>query len=227
MTTTKPSSTKIQITLNESNYVFWEFAMTDMLRDHGLLEYVLSNDELEVEGLSEADPSSRDYAKKKAKAASAISKNLGQEQIALILQHRGDPSAAWKALRNEYAGSSNQDVTTMIMEINKLRLNDCPSEEEAKSHFSKMTLLANKLRLRNPDGSMIELKNVAYVPDASANLFSVNAALIQLEKAGDKEAEFKEKTRSGKLVNGNGNVIVTCSKRGGLKYLDLHSDQDF
>lgn len=83
------------------------------------------------------------------------------------------------------------------------------------------------IRLRKPDGSTIELKSVAYVPDASANLFSVNAALIQLEKAGDKDAEFKEKTRSGKLVSGNGTVIVTCSKRGGLKYLDLHADQDF
>ena len=145
MATTKPSSTKSQITLNESNYVFWEFAMTDMLRDHGLLEYVLSNDELEVEGLSEANPTARDYAKRKAKAASAISKNLGQEQIALIHQHRGDPAAAWKALRNEYAGSSNQEVATMIMEINKLRQNETPSEEEAKLHFSKMTLLANKL----------------------------------------------------------------------------------
>jgi hypothetical protein len=116
--------------------------MTDMLLDSGLLEYVLSNDE---QVLSEAESSGRDYAKKKAKAASAISKNLGQEQVALILQHRGDPSAAWKVLRNEYAGSSNQDAATMIMEINKLRLNEMPSEEEAKSHFSKITLLANKL----------------------------------------------------------------------------------
>jgi hypothetical protein len=58
------------------------------------------------------------------------------------------------------------------------------------------------VKLRKPDGSFIELKNVAYVPNASANLFSVNAALIQLEKMGDKEAEYKEKARSGKLTTG-------------------------
>jgi hypothetical protein len=417
--TVKLGSTKIEIRLDESNYVFWEFAMTDMLRDNGLLQYVLSRDELEAEGLSPIDLKQEpDHVKNKAKAASAISKNLGQEQIALILQHRGDPAAAWKALRDEYAGSSNQDVATMIMEINKLRLTEQPTEEEAKAHFAKMTLLANKLRavgdehkiapnalattlllslpdefepvkyarlsgptkgltpqavrndviacikrrvaeagtrvdqpaamtttggrqrtgkkssqraqfrgkcwncqkvghrsadcrqrqggnagsgmialltclagtsqgprngsrdfvvdgaascghisarknhfgdsyrpvngtkpsiggigadaervlihgygnvkLKKPaDGSLIELKDVAYVPSASANLFSVNAALSQLEKTGDKDAEYKEKARSGKLTSGSGKVILTCSKRGGLKYLDLHSEQDF
>jgi hypothetical protein len=139
-------STKIEIRLDESNYVFWEFAMTDMLRDNGLLQYVLSQEELAAEGLQIASEEATDYVQQKAKAASAISKNLGQEQIALILQHRGSPAAAWKALRDEYAGSSNQDVATMIMEINQLRLTEQPSEEEAKAHFSKMTLLANKLR---------------------------------------------------------------------------------
>jgi hypothetical protein len=83
------------------------------------------------------------------------------------------------------------------------------------------------IKLRKPDGSYIQLKDVAYVPSASANLFSVNAALSKLEKTGDKEAEYKEKSRSGKLVTGNGKVIITCSKRGGLKYLDLHAEQDF
>ena len=117
------SSTKIEIRLDGSNYVFWEFPMVDMLRDHGLLQYVLSKDELEKESLPPLanidDPA---HAIKKAKAASAISKNLGQDQIALILQYRGEPDKAWKALRDEYAGASNQDVATMIMEINKLRL---------------------------------------------------------------------------------------------------------
>jgi hypothetical protein len=83
------------------------------------------------------------------------------------------------------------------------------------------------VKLRKPDGSYIELKDVAYDPNASANLFSVNAALSQLESTGDKEAEYKERSRSGKLVSGKGKVIITSSKRGGLKYLDLHSEQDF
>jgi hypothetical protein len=143
----KLSSTKIEICLDGSNYIFWQFAMVDMLRDHGLLQYVLSKEELEKEGLSPiSSDADQEHARKKAKAASAISKNLGQEQIALILQYRGEPNKAWKALRDEYAGASNQDVATMIMEINKLRLNEQPSEEEAKAHFAKMTLLANKLR---------------------------------------------------------------------------------
>ena len=87
----KLSSTKIEIRLDGSNYVFWEYAMVDMLRDHGLLQYVQyvrSKEELEKEGLSpKTTDAVPEHARKMAKAASAISKNLGQEQIALILTY--------------------------------------------------------------------------------------------------------------------------------------------
>ena len=71
------------------------------------------------------------------------------------------------------------------------------------------------------NGKPIVLKNVAYVPDATANIFSVTAALRQLKQTGV-EAEQRTTLRSTKVVNSKtGEAILTETLLGGLYYLDV------
>lgn len=83
------------------------------------------------------------------------------------------------------------------------------------------------VKLILPNGDQVLLKNVRYVPEGSVNLFSVRTALLQLQKAGDADAKYEVKTRSSKIVLGNGKTLLSASESGGLFYLDLASDQDF
>ena len=81
----------------------------------------------------------------------------------------------------------------------------------------------SSIQVRVEDEVDFKLKKYAEFIDATP-AFVVAESLKMLF---NKDAEFREKHRSGKLVDGKSNVIITCSKRGGLKYLDLHADQDF
>ena len=77
-----------------------------------------------------------------------------------------------------------------------------------------------KLKLAN--GQEVTLQDVAFVPKALANIFSVRTALKQLNGQGT----YVEEQRSSKIV-ADGGTIVTASERSGFMYLNLHQTQDF
>jgi hypothetical protein len=83
------------------------------------------------------------------------------------------------------------------------------------------------IEIRLSTGRQIILKDASYTPTASANIFAVRAALVQLEKGGSHGAEHREKSRSSKLLDGIGKTIMTSTVRNGLYYVDLHQSQDF
>ena len=76
-------------------------------------------------------------------------------------------------------------------------------------------------------GRKLTLLNVAYTPEAAANLISIHAALAALARSGDRDAYHKETLRSSKLVDGKGHTLLTGSLRSGLYFLDLATTQDF
>ena len=77
--------------------------------------------------------------------------------------------------------------------------------------------------LKLATGRCVTLHDVSYAPGAVANLFAVRSALSKLGKG----AEHRETTRSSKITDANGKVVLTSSLRQGLLYVDLASDQDF
>lgn len=123
----------------------------------------------------------------------------------------------------------------------------CGHVSTHKAHFEELDFIADKdrptiggigpqrikvhargnVRLKLANGKSITLTNVAYAPDASANIFAVRSALLQLGKDGKTGAEHHEQTRSARLLDGAGRTIVTSTVRKGLYYLDLHKVQDF
>ena len=86
--------------------------MTDMLKDAGLWEAV------------NGDESDK---KKVVKAMNAITKNVLEDQLELILD-TDTANAAWTLLKEEYDGSSSQDVATLTMQLNGVRLNTGANE---------------------------------------------------------------------------------------------------
>ena len=76
----------------------------------------------------------------------AIVKNVEPEQLPIILPHQSDPVAAWEALKSEHVGSSSQDIATIMIELSRKLLSTGANENEAKKHFSEMTMLATRLK---------------------------------------------------------------------------------
>ncbi|SPQ99608.1 unnamed protein product (mitochondrion) [Plasmodiophora brassicae] len=117
------------------NYTTWAFAMTAMLDAHGLADYV-----------DKSKSARATDERKKARAMFAITRNIGTSHMALIKGCTRDPAGAWDILRDEYAGKSNQDTATLLIELFGKRLDPCPSIEEAKAHFERMNDLNLRLR---------------------------------------------------------------------------------
>lgn len=123
-----------------SVYTSWRFAMTTLLTAYGLDLYVDSSKKVFA-----TDPV------KKAKDMLAITRNLELNQLTLIKSHANDPAGAWDALSKEYAGSTNQDMATLLIELFGKRLVENATVEQAKSHFESMTDL--NLRLKEIDAN--------------------------------------------------------------------------
>ena len=130
-TTKRTSGLKIAFKLNGSNYTLWAFAMETMLQDLDLLDVI---QESKKDGTQDDE--------KKAKAMNAIVINVEEEQLSIIIGFRGDPAGAWGALKEEYAGASSQDVATLLLEINSMRLKKGCTIDDAKDHFAKMQMTA-------------------------------------------------------------------------------------
>jgi hypothetical protein len=82
--------------------------------------------------------------------------------------------------------------------------------------------------LKGANGKDLVLKNAAYTPESTVNIFSVVAALRALQKCeGPHAPEHSERLRSTKLMDAYGKTVATSTARGGLYYLDLHRVQDF
>ncbi|KMS65151.1 hypothetical protein BVRB_038910, partial [Beta vulgaris subsp. vulgaris] len=118
-----------------SVYTSWRFAMMTLLTAYGLGDYV---DKSKVSLAT--DPV------KKAKTMLAITRNVELSQLTLIKAFANDPAGAWEALSKEYAGSSNQDMATLLIELFGRRLNENATVEEAKTHFESMTDLNLRLK---------------------------------------------------------------------------------
>ena len=82
-----------------------------------------------------------------------------------------------------------------------------------------------KIRLAN--GTDLIFHDVAYAPNAQANVISVQQTLARLYRQGDKEALHEERHRSSRLLSGTGTTLFTGSLRKKLYYMDVSHDQDF
>ena len=116
-------------------FTTWMFAMQTLLTAYGLADYVDKN-----KVAMATDPA------KKAKAMLAITRNVDMNQLSLIKGHSNDPAGAWAALSAEYAGSSNQDMATLLIELFGMRLQSNASVDEAKKHFEYMVDLNIRLK---------------------------------------------------------------------------------
>ena len=92
--------------------------------------------------------------KDKAKAMHAIAKNIAEDQLPVIIGCGNDPKAAWDALKEEHAGSTSQDIATILMELNTRKLVDEPAIEDAREHFTYMATLVNRLKSADSKRSM-------------------------------------------------------------------------
>ena len=150
----------IAFKLNNENYIDWAFSMETLFVDHDLMKYV-EPDACSVEPIAGTDDDSKSlyaaYQKGKAKAMNAINKNLEQNQIRLIRQHKGDPAGAWQALKAEHSGSTSQDIATMLGELGSIKLRAGASVEEADEHFEKMFALAIRLENADPKRALADI----------------------------------------------------------------------
>jgi hypothetical protein len=121
-------------------YTTWMFAMTTLLTAFGLQDYIDS-----TKSETATDPS------KKARIMLAITRNIGMAQLSLIKSFANNPAGAWAALSAEYAGKTNQDMATLLIELFGKRLQENATVAEAKSHFESMIDL--NIRLREIDAS--------------------------------------------------------------------------
>lgn len=147
MTTTRSSSSNdvnnnslsLGFKLNgKEMFTTWIFAMTTLLNAHGLGDYV----DQSKESLA-TDP------KKKARAMLAITRNVEMPLLSLIKGYPNDPAGAWSALSAEFAGKTNQDMATLLIELFSLKLASGASLEQAKKHIESMVDL--NLRLKEID----------------------------------------------------------------------------
>src|SRR5689334_146002 len=92
-------------------FTTWMFAMQTLLSAYGLADYVDK-----TKAAQATDPL------KKAKAMLAITRNVDLSQLTLIKGFANDPAGAWAALSAEYAGKSNQDMATLLIELFGMRL---------------------------------------------------------------------------------------------------------
>ena len=89
--------------------------MESMFEEHGLMDIVNGH----VSVVSGTDPETAAIlTKKKAKALSAINKNLDPSLLHVVMTFRGDLSGAWKALKDEFAGSTSQSIATLLLKLN-------------------------------------------------------------------------------------------------------------
>lgn len=79
----------------------------------------------------------------------AITRNVDLNQLTLRKAYANDPAGPWAALSAEYAGKSNQDMATLLIELFGMRLQCNASIQEAKKHFEAMIDL--NLRLKEMD----------------------------------------------------------------------------
>lgn len=86
----------------------------------------------------------------------AITTNIEAEQMVTILGFGDDPRGAWSALKAEHAGDSSQDIATITIELAQKKLHTGATIEEAKQHFSEMSLLAMRLRAADPDRALTD-----------------------------------------------------------------------
>jgi hypothetical protein len=119
-------------------FTTWVFAMTTLLNAHGLGDYI---DKTKVSTATDA--------KKKARTMLAITRNVEMPLLSLIKGYPNDPAGAWAALSAEYAGKSNQDMATLLIELFSLKLASGASLEQAKKHIENMVDL--NLRLKEID----------------------------------------------------------------------------
>ena len=86
MTTTNDNKLTIAIKLNDENCVLWEFAMITMLKVNGLYQHVVPIQSAtgQVAAETTTEP------KVRARAMYAITRNMEQDQLPLILAYRDD-----------------------------------------------------------------------------------------------------------------------------------------
>jgi hypothetical protein len=157
------NSMKIAFVLKAAeDYPTWAFAMTVMLDVHGLLETV-------VPGTTSSTATTAEVAVNKAKAMNAIVKNIDGSQMGLIMTHAGNPAGAWKALKEEHAGNTSQDVATLLVELNSRRLKRGATEEDVKNFFSEMANLQLRLAAANSERAISDadmaIKLLMALPD--------------------------------------------------------------
>ena len=119
-------------------FTTWMFAMQTLLSAYGLADYVDKTKEAIA-----TDPV------KKAKAMLAITRNVDLNQLTLFKGDANDQASAWAALSAEYAGKTNQDMATLLIELFGMRLQSNASVSEAKKHFE--TMIDLNLRLAEID----------------------------------------------------------------------------
>jgi hypothetical protein len=143
-----------------------------------------------------------------------ITKNISEDQIQIIIDYEEDPRGAWKALKAEHNGSSNQDIATLLMELGMVRLQENPSLEGIKNHFNKMTNLRAKIaatdKTRRPDDIDFATKVLLSLPSEFeqikyARLSGPTADLTFTRIKSEVEALVKRRT----VINeGNENTIL-------------------
>jgi len=135
----KQGSLRIGFKLTDENYVAWSYAMEILASDAGIWEAI--------------DGKNKD-AKSMARAMKAISLNVDEDTIEDVLLGIKDPAAAWIALKTEHAGNTNQDIATLTIQLNTMKLTSAASEESTRAHLKIMKGLAAKLSAADPTRKM-------------------------------------------------------------------------
>ena len=151
MTTTSSQGTdglRIRLTLNEENWPAWSFAMESMLRNpkNRLWDFVGA-----PKVPSDYDKESGE--EKRLRAMDAVTKNLEANMINVILDHQGDPRAAWTALKQNATGCTGQDAALIEMELQTKRFPENATVVEAKEYFREVVQLNRTLRSLDPESA--------------------------------------------------------------------------
>ena len=54
----------------------------------------------------------------------AITKNISEDQLDLIMGFDDDPKGAWLALKEEHASSTSQDIATVTIMLNAMKIKE-------------------------------------------------------------------------------------------------------
>ncbi|KAG0150785.1 hypothetical protein CROQUDRAFT_713255 [Cronartium quercuum f. sp. fusiforme G11] len=133
---THPTFKKLSSPHSESNWTVWDYHMMTSLDGYDLDEKRTSESVLESD---------------KAVASSYISERLDNDNIPLIVNHRGKPCRIYTALRELHQNHSAGGVYLMIREIMNQAVEDV---EEMPAHLSKMALLYQRLSALSVDGKI-------------------------------------------------------------------------